>query len=340
MFDEDNAPTRRSLLGAGAMLGTAAAASMLETGAAASTVSPAPNLAGKTVLITGTSSGFGRLTALRAARAGAKTVATMRNLDGGRRAEARELAETAAREGLDLHLVELDVTDAAMVRTAIAEGERLSGGALDALVNNAGIGLSGPVELTDDQGLDLIFDTNVFGYMRTARAALPAMRRARRGVIINVSSQLGRVVIPGVGAYSATKHAVEAMFETLAYEVAPQGVEVSIVQPGGYPTNIWRTGENLSDTMVARGGEEQRAAYAEFLAASRRRFAGGGTTDPDDVAKAIVEIIALPEGRRPLRRPVHTNTRGTDAINACSAQVQSAALGNGPYAPWHAAVTD
>jgi len=340
MSDDHMSPTRRTLLGAGAALGTLATASLLEGGASASTPSVSADLSGKTVLITGSSSGFGRLAALRAARAGAKTIATMRNLAGGRRTEALELAEIAAREGLDLHLVELDVNDAAMVRSAIAEGERLAGGAIDALVNNAGIGLSGPVELTDDQGLDLIFETNVFGYMRTARAALPAMRRARRGLIINVSSQLGRVVMPGVGAYSASKHAVEAMFEALAYELAPHGVEVTIVQPGGYPTNIWRTGEHLSDEMVARSGEEQRAAYAEFLAASRRRFAGGGTTDPDDVAKAIVEIIALPAGRRPLRRPVHPNTRATEAINACAAQVQAAALGNGPFGPWHAAVTD
>lgn len=340
MSDNHSAPTRRTLLGAGAALGTFAATSLLHSAASATTPTPAADLSGKSVLITGSSSGFGRLAALRAARAGAKTIATMRNLDGGRRTEARELAEIAASERLDLHLVELDVNDAAMVRSAIAEGERLAGGALDALVNNAGIGLSGPVELTDEEGLDLIFDTNVFGYMRTARAALPAMRRARRGLIINVSSQLGRVVIPGVGAYSATKHAVEAMFEALAYELAPHGVEVSIVQPGGYPTNIWRSGERLSDEMVARSSEEARSAYAEFLAASRRRFAGGGTTDPEDVAKAIVEIIAMPVGRRPLRRPVHTNTRATEAINACSAQVQAAALGNGPFAPWHAAVTD
>jgi NAD(P)-dependent dehydrogenase (short-subunit alcohol dehydrogenase family) len=166
------------------------------------------------------------------------------------------------------------------------------------------------------------------------------MRAARKGLIVNVSSQLGRVIIPGVGAYSGTKFAVEAMFEALAYELAPFGVECCIVQPGGYPTNIWRSGERYSDEMVARATDEQRAAYAEFLAGSRRRFAGGGTTNPQEVADAIVEIIAMPEGRRPLRRPVHPNTRATDALNAAHSQVQAMALGNGPFAPWHAAVTD
>lgn len=330
-------PNRRQLLGGLALTGAVAAtASPIAAQATAAT----PDLSDKSVLITGCSSGFGRLTALHAARAGARVFATMRNLAGGQRPEAVELAGIARSENLRIDLLELDVTDAAQVTTAIAQAEQMAGGGLSAIVNNAGIGLSGPVELTDEQGTEDIFNTNLFGYMRVARAGLPAMRAARKGLIVNVSSQLGRVIIPGVGAYSGTKFAVEAMFEALAYELAPHGVEVSIVQPGGYPTNIWQSGERYSDAMIARTTEEGRAAYAEFLDASRRRFAGGGTTDPNDVARAIVDIIAMPEGRRPLRRPVHTNTRATEAINAAHAQVQAMALGSGPFGPWHAAVTD
>lgn len=330
------APSRRQLLGGTATL----AAATLAAPALGQTAASRPDLTGKSVLITGCSSGFGRLTALHAARSGARVFATMRNMAGGTRAEAVDLARIAREESLKLELIELDVTIPAQVTTAIAAAEAMNGGALSAVVNNAGIGLSGPVELTDEQGARDIFDVNLFGYLRVARAALPAMRAARKGLIVNVSSQLGRVVIPGVGAYSGTKFAVEAMFEALAYELAPHGVEVCIVQPGGYPTAIWQSGERYSDAMLARVSEEGRAAYADFLAASRRRFAGGGTTDPQDVANAIVEIIALADGRRPLRRPVHPNTRATDALNAAHAQVQAAALGNGPFAPWHAAVTD
>ncbi len=336
MTDSPASPSRRQMLGGLALTSAVAAAA---PALAAQPASPI-DLSGKSVLITGTSSGFGRLTALHAARAGARVFATMRNMAGGQRAEAVELAEIARRENLRIDLIELDVTHPAQVTAAIGEAHRANGGALSAVVNNAGIGLSGPVELTDEQGVEDIFDTNVFGYMRVARAALPAMRAARRGLIVNVSSQLGRVIIPGVGAYCGTKFAVEGMFEALAYELAPHGVEVCIVQPGGYPTNIWQSGERYSDAMVTRATEEGRAAYAEFLAASRRRFAGGGNTDPNDVARAIVEIVALPDGRRPLRRPVHTNTRATDVLNAAHAQVQAAALGSGPFAPWHAAVTD
>lgn len=328
-------PNRRDLL-----IGAGTAMALAATPPAASAQGQAPDLSGKSVLITGASSGFGRLTALAAARAGARVFATMRNHAYGRRSEALELNDIARTENLLITTMQLDVTVPGEVTTAVADAQHAAGGALSAVVNNAGIGLSGPVELTDEQGMHDIFDTNLFGYMRVARAALPAMRAARSGIILNVSSQLGRLVIPGVGAYSGTKFAVEAMFEALAYELAPFGVEVCIIQPGGYPTNIWASGQRYSQAMIDRASEEARTAYAAFIAGSASRFAGGGTTDPNDVARAIVEVIALPEGRRPLRRPVHPNTRATDALNAAHAQVQALALGNGPFAPWHAAVTD
>lgn len=330
-------PTRRDLIAGSAALAAIAAS----PAAAQDAPAAAPSLAGKSVLITGTSSGFGRLTALSAARAGARVFATMRNMAGGQRAEARELAAIARAERLRIDLIELDITNPAQVTSAVAEAERLNGGALSAIVNNAGIGVSGPMELHDETALTQIFDTNVHGAFRVARAALPAMRAARRGLVINVTSQLGRMVMPGVGAYCGTKFAVEAMSEALAYELSPHGVELTIVQPGGYPTNIWRSGATTSMAMLDRASAEGRAAYADFIQLNSRRFAsGGGSTDPQDVATAIVALIALPDGRRPLRRPVHPNTRGTDAINACSAQVQGAVMGSGPYASWHSAVTD
>jgi len=323
---------RRRLLGGA----TALAAAVAARPAAAQ---DKPDVAGKSVLVTGCSSGFGRLTALHLARGGANVVASMRNLRGGARPEARELARIAAQEKLRLAVVEIDVTDDAQVASGVARAQRIAGGALDVLVNNAGVGLAGPVEVPDLAATQAIFDTNVYGYLRMARAVLPAMRARKQGLIFNVSSQLGRVVVPGVGHYSATKFAVEAMFETLAYELAPFGVEVTIVQPGGYPTEIWTNGRRNSDAILARVDPERRAAYADQIAAAQGRFRGGGTTDPMDVPRAIAEIIAMPAGSRPLRRPVHPNTRVTDAVNVACAQVQAAVLGNGPFAPWHKAVT-
>lgn len=322
---------RRQLLGGAAMLAAAAAAP--------ATAQAAPNVAGKSVLVTGCSSGFGRLTALHLARNGANVVASMRNLNGGDRPEARELRDIATKEKLKLAIVEIDVTNDAQVTAGVREAERIAGGALDVLVNNAGVGLSGPVEIGDMAATQAIFDTNLFGYLRMARAALPAMRARKQGLIFNVSSQLGRVIIPGVGHYCATKYGVEAMFEAMAYELAPFGVEITIIQPGGYPTDIWDSGRRYSDATLARADAERKAAYAQHIAMSQRMFGGGGDTDPMDVPRAIAEIVALPPGSRPLRRPVHPNTRATDALNAAHAQVQATALGNGPFAPWHKAVT-
>ncbi|MCJ7422052.1 SDR family oxidoreductase [Sphingomicrobium astaxanthinifaciens] len=218
--------TRRQLMQAAAATGLAAS---LPGSAAA-----APGaLAGNRILVTGCSSGFGRLTALHFARAGATVYATMRNMP---RIEAAELTQVAEAEALDLRTLALDVlrpNEVAGVAAKVAED-----GGLDILVNNAGIGITGPVEVQDEEAIRLQFDTNVMGHHRVARAFLPMMREAGSGHLFFVSSQLGRVIAPGAGHYCATKFAVEAMAEQLAYEIQPHGLGVTILQPGGYPTEI------------------------------------------------------------------------------------------------------
>lgn len=316
--------SRRQLLGAGVAAGALAAAP-----AAAQTQAAAPDLSGRSMLITGTSSGFGHLGALHYARLGAKVIASMRNLP---RPEAEALRRAAGEEDLDLHVVEIDVLSDEQVARGVAEAERIAGGGLDVLVNNAGIGISGPVELQDMEATRLIFDTNVFGYHRMARAVLPRMRARRAGLIFNVSSQLGRVIVPNLGHYSATKFAVEAMSEQMAYELAPRGIEVTIIQPGGYPTRIWESGRRLTETLLARVEEERKAGYPELMQNALR--GGGGTTDPMDVPRAIAAVVAMPAGTRPLRQAVHPGPKPQEPINRVSAEVQRAMLGQSPYAPW------
>ncbi|MFN3592607.1 MAG: SDR family NAD(P)-dependent oxidoreductase, partial [Thermaurantiacus sp.] len=250
---------RRELL----MGGVATAGLLTACGSAAA---PAPEgVRGQSVLITGTSSGFGRLMAEHLARGGAKVFATMRNMDGGNRAEARELAALAASAQLDLTLLELDVTDEAQAVAAVRAAEEAAGGALDAVVNNAGIAFGVPAELGDLEATRLVFETNLFGALRVAQAALPAMRARGRGWLCNVSSQLGRIVLPGVSHYCATKFGMEALFETMAYELAPFGVDVTIVQPGGYPTRIWESGRRSADAILARASAEARTAYQQHV---------------------------------------------------------------------------
>ena len=332
-------PTRREWLGGASALAAAAAApkTLAQTAGGA----PAPDLAGKSALITGCSSGFGRLTALHLARLGGTVVASMRNLESGARPEAQDLAAIAEAENLKLSIVEIDVLEDDQVAAGVAAAEEIAGGALDVVVNNAGIGIAGPVEVSDIKAAQLVFDTNLYGYMRVANAAAPAMREAGQGLIVHVSSQLGRIVLPNLGLYCASKFGLEAMFEAMAYELAPFGVESTIVQPGGYPTKIWENGVRYYSDLMSRVDDERKEAYAAHLQIAEGFFQGDTrTTDPMDVPRAIAEIIAMPAGRRPLRRAVHPNTQATDGANAAMAQVQKAVLGNGRYKDWHAAVTD
>ena len=287
--------SRRGLLIGGAIAAPAAVA-LTQTRLA----SAVPSLAGKAILITGAASGFGNLGALHYARQGATVIATMRNLP---RPEAQALRDAAARDRLDLHIVDIDVLSDQSVTRGVAEAERLAGGAIDVLVNNAGIGIGGPAELQDEAATRLIFDTNVFGYQRLMRAVLPAMRARKAGLIVNISSQLGRFVIPNFGLYPATKLAVEALSEQSAAELQRFGIDVSIIEPGGYPTAIWAKSRRRTAELVRRTPAELREAYG--IGTTNSWGSDGGSTDPMDVPRAIAEIIAMAPGTRPLRRPVH-----------------------------------
>ncbi|MEL6878487.1 MAG: SDR family NAD(P)-dependent oxidoreductase, partial [Pseudomonadota bacterium] len=268
------------------------------------------------------------------ARKGAKVFATMRNLP---RPEADELTAIAESDNLDLTVIEIDVLDDAQVTAGVAQAEELAGGAIDVLVNNAGISFGGPIEIQDMEATKLTFDTNVFGPHRLARAVLPAMRAAKSGQIFNVSSQLGRVIAPSYGQYSPTKFALEAMSEALAYELVPHGIEVTVIEPGGYPTMIWSNANKNSLELLARADEEHTAGYPALIEPLGKRT-GGGSTDPMDVPRAIAEIIAMPAGTRPLRREVHPGAKPQIAINKVSAEVQVGWLGGSAFGPWIKAV--
>jgi NAD(P)-dependent dehydrogenase (short-subunit alcohol dehydrogenase family) len=333
--------SRRHLLaGSGAIAAAVAVPSAAQT-------SGTKSLAGKSFFITGTSSGFGNLGALHYARLGARVFATMRNLP---RPEGEDLLRIARDEKLDLHVLALDVLAEDQVNAAVAEAEKRNGGALDVLVNNAAVFIGGPVEVHDMEAVKLAFDTNVFGFHRTARAVLPAMRAKKSGLIFNVSSQQGRVIMPAMGFYSPTKFAVEAMSEQLAYELAPHGIEVVIIEPGGFPTKIGENRARATAALRARVPDALAAGYPELVArmapspaaATTPAAAFGSATmpDPNDVPRAIAEIAAMPAGSRPLRRPVHPGPKPQIEINRVSAETQRALLANGPFAPWAKAVLD
>jgi len=233
-------------------------------------------------LVTGCSSGIGLVTALQLARKGDTVFASMRDTS-----KAGELKEAAENENLSIEVVQLDVTDDASVRRAVAQVVDAAG-RIDVLVNNAGIGAHGPIEETDDDEAKEIFETNFFGVLRVTRAVLPSMRGQRSGAIVNVSSLNGRVAVPYGGIYSASKQALEAASETLYYEVHPFGIRVIIVEPGGFATRI-----DQHDRTARRFAEG--SPYFDydrrFTEALTRLPGRGDRGDPQVVAEAIYDAV-------------------------------------------------
>ena len=319
--------TRRTLLAGAAATGALASTASFAQG---DIVEATPDLTGKAILITGTSSGFGRLASEHFARMGATVYATMRNTP---RPEAEELQQLASDESLDIRVLRLDVLLDNEVQEAVATAERELGRGLDVLVNNAGIGITGPVEVQDMEATQLAFDTNVLGYHRLARAVLPGMRARKQGHIFAVSSQLGRVIIPYSGHYSATKFAVEAMFEQLAYELVPHNIGVTVIEPGGYPTEVWVNRNRYSQDLKARAAETHLDGYPQVVERMGEEDGSGRSADPMDVPRAMAKVLAMAPGTRPVRMPVSNGNIPQTAINDISAKTQVGWLGESGYGP-------
>ena len=222
----------------------------------------------KVVFITGVSSGIGRATAVQLAQRGCKVFGSVRDL---RKAEAV----------LGVEFVEMDVRDANSVERAV---EAIIGkaGRIDVLVNSAGGTMLGAVEETSVAEAQALFDTNVFGILRTAQAVLPHMRAQRSGRIVNVSSVLGFLPAPYMGLYSASKHAVEGMSETLDHEVRGFGVRVVQVEPSYTKTNLDLNAPQAANPISAYDAD--RDVVSKAIVRSVQKAPG-----PDSVASAIVD---------------------------------------------------
>jgi NAD(P)-dependent dehydrogenase (short-subunit alcohol dehydrogenase family) len=207
----------------------------------------------RTVLTTGANSGLGLAAALEVAKAGFRSVGSVRSP-----AKAQTVKQASSRAGVTVHTVVLDVTDRAGCAAVIDEVRPWG------LVNNAGYGLTGAVEDVDDDEAQALVDTMVMAPMRLARLALPHMREANGGRIVNVSSIYGRVTTPLAGWYQGAKHALEALSDALRIEVASTGVKVVLVEPGGFKTNIWADAQADVDK---RAGSRYDSAYRRSLSA-------------------------------------------------------------------------
>jgi NAD(P)-dependent dehydrogenase (short-subunit alcohol dehydrogenase family) len=244
------------------------------------------------ILITGTSSGIGRETALAFGRAGYRVAATMRNPNA-----ASELVEAALHEGLSLDVFQMDVDSDDSVREAMAQiGHSI--GSIDVLVNNAGIEGMGPVEEFPLSAFRAVMETNYFGVIRCTQALLPDMRRRRSGCIINVASVAGHVAIAPMAPYASSKFALEAFSECLAQEVHDFNIRVAIVEPGIVDTRMTR---HTDAGSTASPYPHQRRIAALFHAALQ------SPVPASLVAEKILEIAQSDTSQ--LRHPV-----GPDAV--------------------------
>jgi NADP-dependent 3-hydroxy acid dehydrogenase YdfG len=269
----------------------------------------------KTILITGASSGFGRDTAETLHRAGHTVYASMRSLQG----KNREAAEVLRRLGIKT--VELDVSDDASVEAGVKH-MLAEAGKIDVLVNNAGIGSAGVTEAFTAEQAKLIFDTNVIGLLRVTRAVLPSMRQQHDGLIINIGSILGRVTFPFTGIYGASKFAVEALTDSLRYEVSQLGIEVVEVQPSAYPTNFLSSSQTPEGTDVTKSYGEVGHIPDAMVTSLSSTFEGKDAPNPHDVAEAIATLVGQAKGTRAVRTVVGAPF-GSDQANEDVAPVQA-----------------
>jgi NAD(P)-dependent dehydrogenase (short-subunit alcohol dehydrogenase family) len=269
----------------------------------------------KNVLVTGSSNGFGKDIAQTLAAAGHTVFATMRNLASRNSAAAKEL------QSRGIQTLELDVTDNASVDSAIKTLIGKTGGRLDVLVNNAGIASGGLSETFSPEQVREMFDVNVFGIQRMIRAVLPEMQKSKSGLIVNVGSILGRLTLPFYGLYGASKHAVEALTESYRYELSQLGIDVVLIQPGPYPTNLWAAVQKPSDPGRAEKYGDVAALPGKFVEFLGGVFGGPNAPDPHDTAKAIAKLIETPDGNRPERIVVGL-AFGADAANSAIQPIQ------------------
>jgi len=268
------------------------------------------------VLITGSSTGFGRLMAENLARRGHSVFATMRDPGGRNATNASEIRALAKQESLPLNVLELDVTSDASVERAVNICVEHAG-RIDIAINNAGNALIGLAEAVTTEQVQQIMDTNFFGSVRVNRAVLPHMRRQRSGLLLHISSGAGRVVFPGFGVYCATKFALEALAEAYHYELAAQGIESSIVEPGAYLTPIFGN--------IAKAADEDRTntyGVAKQIPTKINDFLRTTAGNAQEVADAVLSIVETRAGQRKLRYRVSRRDPGVDEINALCEHVQ------------------
>jgi len=277
----------------------------------------------KVVLVTGSSSGFGRLIVEKLGSEGHEVFASMRDIEGRNKDKAADLERWSHDNHAHVHVIELDVTSDESVQGAVDDILEVAG-KIDVVVNNAGMGSFGVNESFSMEDVQKIYDVNVLGPMRVNKSVLPHMRENKAGLLVQISSIAGRTVFPTMGVYASTKFAIEALSETYRYELAHQGVDSVIIEPGGYPTDFFANVFQPSHPETNKQYGPLTEQFEKTMGAFMESLSGENGPNPKDIADAVSNLMATPTGERPLRTVVSPDgmKEGAEAINNVSTQVQ------------------
>ncbi|GAA3909884.1 SDR family NAD(P)-dependent oxidoreductase [Actinoplanes auranticolor] len=277
-------------------------------------------MSSQTILITGASSGFGALAARALARAGHTAYAGIRDPNGRNAPAVADAAEYAARHGVDLRTVELDVTSDQSAEAAVR-----AIGRLDVVVHNAGHMVTGPAEAFTPEQLAALYDVNVLGAQRVNRAALPQLREQGRGLLVWVGSTSTRGGTPPyLGPYFAAKAAMDALAVSYAGELARFGIETSIVVPGAFTsgTNHFAHAGSPADTATVAAYEQKYAGLMDQVGEALAALTPP-TADVAQVADAIATIVGTPHGHRPFRVHIDPGDDGSEVVSAVADRIRS-----------------
>ncbi len=283
----------------------------------------------KKILVTGTSSGFGKLIVETLAKDGHTVFATMRSVNGKNSEKAEAFKKYAAENSHNIHVYDLDVTIDESVKNAvdsiISDHQKI-----DVVVNNAGVHAMGLNESFTTDQMKNMYEVNVFGPFRVNNAVLPHMRKNNDGLIILISSLVGRIVMPFNGIYNSTKFAADSLFEGYRYELSPLGIETAVIQPGAYPTELFQNTHKPSFEGLFGEYRTVTEKFNQFGEAFGKAFEGEVVPNPQDIADVVKNLVDTPKGEKPFRTTVDALgwDEGVKQINDLSENIQNGILSN------------
>ncbi len=280
----------------------------------------------KVILVTGSATGLGLNIAKLLSSKNHKVYASMRDIEGKNKTNAQSIRDWGNQYPTKITVIELDVSCEKSVDraiSAIVEEE----GRLDVVINNAGLGALGITESFTVEQAKQVFEVNTFGPMRVNQAALPHMRSQNSGLLLHITSSAGRLCFPFLGIYNASKFAIEALAESYIYELKSFEIDIAIIEPGAYPSELHDKRLQPKNSHVIKDYGETAQIPALMVQGMKDLMSSPQAPDANEIANAVYAIVAMDTGSRPLRTVVgNIATEGIEALNEATQKYQSQLL--------------